>query len=430
MLPIDNLYLNGIGNFYQQATNTRNEIWPEMELSPVCLFRINGPAILYNHPNPPATFIKIDEKTSIGTQKELNLFGATQVEINGILTAIVDYGQEHYSTPEEMYAELLHEIHHVYQRNKIKTIEYDNPATLLIYPENKHNDAMKLYEQQLLLKMATLSDRKQFNNYLNQFYSCRIKRESIIGQQFMKYEKTVENLEGPAFYCEYKFYNFNNSPEKTIKENYNEKHFWSLLNTPYYGRTNLRLRHLASGMAMCYILDKYHHDWKNEYYAGKTDLFNFFMSKFNPQVVDLPNLDVYNSLSDFHTTKLIQQRQLDYNLFANKSGIKVILEFNSIPQFRGFDPMHAIAINDSLILHSTLLSLKNEDNSLFINNNEVATEVSEQIWFVKKVMFYIENKSSLTISDEKIVVETNGINLVWEGKITSEEDNRITIKCK
>lgn len=37
----------------------------------------------------PASFKKIDEKTYIGLQKELNLFGATQVKINGVLTAIV-----------------------------------------------------------------------------------------------------------------------------------------------------------------------------------------------------------------------------------------------------------------------------------------------------------------------------------------------------
>jgi hypothetical protein len=82
------------------------------------------------------------------------LVGATQVEINGILTAIVDYGSDHYLTKDEVFAELFHELHHVYQRNHIENLEYDNPAILLTYPEDYMNDGIKLYEQTLLYKMC------------------------------------------------------------------------------------------------------------------------------------------------------------------------------------------------------------------------------------------------------------------------------------
>lgn len=431
MLPVDSLYLEGISKFYQFAKTTKDEIWPGMELSPVCLYRVDGPAILYNHPNPPESFTKTGENTYVGLQNELNLFGATQVKINGILTAIVDYGPDHYSTPEEVYAELFHEVHHVYQRNSIKNIEHDNPANLLIYPEDIYNDAIKLFEQQLLLKMAFTNDKNLFNKYLNQFYSCRIKRGDIIGEKFIKYEKTVENFEGPAFYCEYRFYNSYSSPDKILKKNYSNKHFWSRLNTPYYGRNNLRFRHLASGMAMCYILDRFFSDdWKNEYYSGDTDLFDFFVLKFKPDVVELPDLDVFYSLSDYHTTRLIMQREKDYELFLNKSGIKVILEFESTPQFRGFDPMNSIAINDSIIMHTSFLSLNNANNSLFVNNYEVVTMVNQQIWFVSKVILFLEKKSDLTINGEKIIVSKAGFNLKWEGKIIADEKNKIKIRLK
>ena len=431
MLSIDSLYLQGVSKFYQFAETTKDEIWPGMELSPVCLYRVDGPAILYNHPNPPASFKKIDEKTHFGLQNELNLFGATQVKINGVLTAIVNYGLEHYSRPEEVYAELFHEVHHVFQRNSIKNIESDNPAILLNYPEDINNDAIKLFEQQLLLKMAFTNDKNQFNKYLNQFYSSRIKRGNIIGEKYIKYEKTVENFEGPAYYCEYRFYNSYSSHGKTLKENYSNKHFWSILNTPYYGRNNLRLRHLASGLAMCYILDRFiSDDWKNEYYSGNTDLFDFFVLKFKPHVVDLPDFDVFYSLSDYHTTRLILQREQDYELFLNKSGIKVILEFESTPQFRGFDPMSSKAINDSIILHSSYLSLNNKDNSLFVKNNEVATIINQQIWFVSKVIFFLERESDLIINGEKIIISKAGLDLKWEGKIIADEKNKIKIKLK
>lgn len=42
--------------------------------------------------------------------------------------------------------------------------------------------------------------------------------------------------------------------------------------------------------------------------------------------------------------------------------------------------MHADAINDNTVLHTTLLKLKGEnDNNLFITNWQVVTNFSEQI---------------------------------------------------
>lgn len=431
MLPIDSLYLNSVSKFYQYAKQVKNDIWPAMEISPVCLFRTNGPAILYGHPNPPESFIKTDDNIFIGSQREMHLAGATQMEINGVSTAIIDYGYDHYSTPEEVYAELFHEIHHVYQLNKIENIEYDNPAILLVYPEDTNNDALKLYEQQILLKMVFTDDKNQFDKYLNEFYSCRLKREKIIGKEFLDYEKTVENMEGPAFYCEYRFYNEKAVCDKIIKEHYNFNHFWSVLNTPYYGRTSLRLRHLSAGMAMCYILDKFHDsDWKKEYYSQNSGLFDFFMSKFNPQIIELPDLKIYYSLSNYHTTESVLQHERVFDEFSSQPGIKIILEFASVPQFRGFDPMNANAINDSIVLHNTLLNLGNENNKLFITNHDIATIYKGQIWFVDKAVFFVSNKSEIKNIDDKIIISSEDIDFEWSGEIISEEKNKIIIKCQ
>lgn len=205
LLAIDSLYMASIDHFYENAEKVKSEIWEGMKIAPICLFRVNGPALLYNHPSPPESFIKVSDRLYIGEQKDLQLFGATQAEINGVLTAIVDYGLNHYSCIEEVYAELFHELHHVYQRNFIKQIKFDNPAVLLIYPENYKNDGLKLFEQETLYKLCFERDNNSFQKLLNQFYSCRLQREQIIGD-FIRYEETVENMEGPAFYCEYKYY--------------------------------------------------------------------------------------------------------------------------------------------------------------------------------------------------------------------------------
>jgi hypothetical protein len=428
-LSINSIFSNALESFYENALEGKDSIWPNMELAPVCIFRLNGPAFLYNHPNPPESFERITERLYMGTQEALQLSGVTQAEINNQLTAILDYGSDFYLTTDEAFAELFHELHHVFQRNHIEHLEHDNPAVLLTYPEDITNDGMKLFEQMLLYNLCFANNEADFKWLLNHFYSCRCKREVILGE-YADYEKKVENMEGPAFYCEYQYYNKYANCMAKQKENYIQKHFFGILTTPYYGRTNLRLRHLASGMAMCYLLDKYHPGWKDEYYGNSHNLYDYFISRFNPQLIDLPNLDVYYALSSYHTPQETSQHELNYERFNAQPGLKVVLDFNTVPQFRGFDPMHAESINDSIILHRTLLNLSNNDNQLFITNKEAITFIQEQVWFVRKVLFYLEDKSELENVDGKFVISTDNIKMEWTGRSDIEQDNNIVIRCE
>ena len=430
LLPIDSLYLAGLEKFYSDAEAGSKHIWPGMELAPVCLYRVNGPSFLYNHPDPPDSFRKIKENIYLGSQADIQLLGSTMAEINGLLSAIADYGYEGHLTRDEVYAVLFHELHHVYQQNYVKQLEYDNPATLLVYPENAENDAIKLHEQRLLYRMAFTADNDEFKNLLNSFYTCRIEREKIIGSKFMDYEKAVENLEGPAFYCELRFYDEYATGDSLQKEIYNCNHFWDILNTPFYGRTKLRMRHLASGMAMCKILDRYHQGWKKEFYGDSTCLFDFFISKFNAGKLELEYPGSFLSLSTYHTHKLIERHRRNYENFNSQAGIKIVMEFESPPQFRGFDPMNAEAINDSTVLHSTLLSLGKNDNSLFFANYDAVTIDRGQIWFVKKLIFFLEDISELKLNGDKVNISTDGLEISWKCKTIDREQESIIIRCR
>ena len=427
-MGFDHLYQDTIEKFYINAEIAIKEIWPDMKLAPVCLFRNNGPAILYNHPNPPKNFTRITDKLYLGKQKDLQLFGSTQMEINGTLTAIANYGYIHYSCIEEVYAELFHELHHVYQHNFINQIEFDNPAILLTYPEDSENDAIKNYEQKILFKMCFEQDSLKFQNFLNQLYSCRLKREQIINT-YTKYEETVENMEGPAFYCEYKFYNQFASFNSILKENYNHKHFWGILTTPYYGRNKLRQRHLASGLAICYILDKYFVDWQKDYYSSNLSLYSYFISRFNPQKTELKIDHSFFSQSNFHTQNAILEHLLSYDKFNNQPGTKITLEFSETPKFEGFDPMNAEAINDSIILHSTMLKLSNgNNNKLFINNYRAITVINKEIWFVKKVILYVPEES-IQIKNNRIIVDIEGNFISWAGEQKKRSETEIIFIC-
>lgn len=428
MSTYDSLYLTTIDHFYNNAEDVKSEIWEEMKLAPICMYRVNGPALLYNHPEPPKSFTQVTDKLYIGEQRDLQLFGATQMEINGTLTAIVDYGLVHYLSVEEVYAELFHELHHVYQRSYFKNIEYDNPATLLTYPENFKNDGIKLLEQRTLYKMCFADDSISFQKLLNQFYSCRLEREQIIGD-YAKYEETVENIEGPAFYCEYKFYNQFALFNQQLKDNYNQNHFFGVLTTPYYGRHSLRYRHLGSGFAMCYILDKHLDNWQSEFYSQNSSLYEFFISKFKPQKEILEIDSMYYDLSKFHTHLTILEHDVSFNKFNNQEGVKITLKFKQTPQFEGFDPMSAESINDSTVLHKTFLKLsRGEKNKLFLTN-DVVTVIDNQIWFVKEVILFVPEEN-IILENNQIVVETEKESISWSGKLKVKDQNEIIFNCE
>jgi len=429
-LPIDSLFTSEIDEFYKNANEFRDKAWIGMELSPVCIFRKNGPAFLYNHPNPPETFKKVRDNLYEGTQAELQLMGATLVEINGVLTAIIDYGLSDYSRPEEVFAELFHEIHHVYQRNHISGLNPDNPVTLLSYPENYKNDAMKIAEQKLLYSLSFCDDEKEFKKLLYQINSIRVKRESIIGKKYLDYEKDVESLEGPALYCQLLYYQEFAEVNKALKKNYIEKEFFGVLNTPYYGRENLRYRHLASGMAICFILDKYKENWKKEYYASKMKLYDFFISRFNVEKITSAEVEIDYALSKYHTQLLIDNHIRNLNNFHNQNGVKVTLIYKNSPQFRGFDPMHAEAINDSTVIHTTLLNLRGDnENQLFISNWPVVSHFTEQIWFVNKIIVFVPEEGIKKIDNKRIEIKTENIVISWVGTVNSIGEKEIEIIC-
>jgi len=430
LLPIDSLFVNKIDEFYKNANDFRDKAWPGMTLSPICIFRKNGPAFLYHHPNPPKTFKKIRDNLFLGTQAELQLFGATQVEINGTLTAIIDYSHPNYSTPEEAFAELFHEIHHVYQRNSVSGIKPDNPITLMSYPENYKNDALKIAEQKLFYSLCFCDEEKEFKELLNQINSIREKRETIIGKKYLEYEKDVESLEGPAFYCQLLYYQEYANVNEVLKKNYIEKEFFGILNTPYYGREKLRYRHLATGMAMCHILDKYKKDWKKEYYTSGMKLYDFFISQFEVEKIDFDDIEIEYAISNYHTQILSEKHLKNFDEFQNQKGVKVILTFRNTPQFRGFDPMNAEAINDSTVLHTTLLKLKgNNDNELFISNWPVITHYTEQIWFVDKIIVFAPEEDLKLTDNKQIEIKNENILISWKGIVKRKNKNEIEIIC-
>lgn len=421
--PIDSIYLNGLPEFSQNIAHVTSAVWPGMTIGPYAIFRIGGPVFLKNHPEPPASAKSLRDGIYEFSQSEYALLGTSQTDINHYLTAHNNYGQPQYVSVNQFYSEVFHELHHVYQRTVVKTVQFDNPAMLLTYPEDYRNDAIRQYEDELLLSMLKGSPQ-QFRENLNCFFSSRLLRQTIIGKEYLDYEKSVESCEGPATYCEYRYMKaFATTPQE---QQYIQKRFFEMLTEPTYGRDGLRNKRLLSGMVQCLLLDQKFKNWQPEYYRSGLSLSDFFFSKFNPRHAQLPNLAVYLAKAKYFTAIEKNKHIINLESFNNHGGLKITLLFKSPPEFRGFDPMHAEAVNDSLILHSTLLKLGKGANYFTAANEHTATLVKGSIWTVKSVTFFLPD-DKISLENNTLKYEGQRIQVNWHYIAKTKTDNAYLI---
>lgn len=405
--PVDSVYLNTLAAFSKNIYSLKDEVWPGMQIGPFCIFRVNGPVFIMNHPQPPREARYLKDSIYVFNQADYALAGTTQTPINNHLTAHNNYGQPMYVSEHQFYSELFHELHHVYQRTYIKQLKFDNPAELLTYPEDYRNDALKQYENEALLEMLLGPDNR-FDDNLNRFYTCRMLRQDIIGEKYINYEKSVESAEGPATYCEHAYMKkFGTSVQE---QEFIHKRFYYSLTDPAYGREGLRNKHLLTGMAQCIILSRHYKNWQPEYYQSGLQLNDFFFSRFHPQQIRLPALTSYEAKAMYFTKLEKEKHSKHLDAFNSQAGRKITLLFNTKPEFRGFDPMHAEAVNDSLILHTTLLKLGKGTNAFTAINQGTLTLINKQVWHVKQVTFFVPasaikfDGNTFTCSDKNMSV--------------------------
>jgi hypothetical protein len=421
--PIDSVYLNALPRFSQNIAHITSPIWPGMTIGPYVIFRIDGPVFLKNHPEPPPGAKRLKDGIYEFSQSAYALLGTSQTEINHYLTAHNNYGQLQYVSVNQFYSEVFHELHHVYQRTVVKTVQFDNPAELLTYPEDYRNDAIKQYEDELLLSMLQ-GQPHQFQENLNRFFSTRLLRQTIIGKKYLDYEKSVESCEGPATYCEYRYMKaFASTPQE---QQYIQKRFFEMLIEPTYGRDGLRNKRLLSGMVQCLILDRKFKNWKQAYYQSGLSLNDFFFSKLKPRNAPLPDLADYLAKAKYFTAIEKNKHSINLESFNNQGGLKITLLFKSPPEFRGFDPMHAEAASDSLVLHTTLLKLGKGANYFTAANERTATLVKGSIWTVKSVTFFVPN-DKISLENNTLKYEGQHIQVNWHYTAKTQTDNAYLI---
>jgi hypothetical protein len=266
-----------------------------------------------------------------------------------------------------------------------------------------------------------------FKQHLDLFFTTRNTRKEIIGAKYLDYEEGAESIEGPAMFCEYQY--MNQFSTAVDKEYIHHRYFYSLTE-PLYNRNNLRGKCLLTGLAQCLILSKKINNWESEYYGSGISLYEYFIKKLSPVKTILPDLPYEMAKAKYFTAIEKQNHYLNFESFNKQPGIKLVLAFKEYPEFRSFDPMHAEAVTDSAIIHSTILSLAKADNSLSIKNYRVISNIADQIWFVKSVEIYVPEDSIRFENNKLIVLMKSGVELKWAflNKVKNGNEYRFTLE--
>ncbi len=429
--PYDQLYAGKLSSFYKEVETLAPVIWPGMKLCPICIFRQDGPAFLHKHPFPPRSFIHLGDDVWMGEQAELQLFGGTQADINGTLTAI-NYYDRCYLAPL-FYAELFHEMHHVYQRNYMTALRIDDPTLIATYPEDVENDALKLFENRLLLQMARNHNTQSIGEMLDLLFSCREKRKGIIGNKYMEMEKLAESVEGPATYCQYKYLQSRQAEawDKALFAVSRQAEFFSVLSKLSFGRRNLRHRLLMTGLAQCLILANNNiPDWEQEYFDSDVLLNDFLFSRFPIKQVPIPDIDHLRAYSSYHLKNEQEEHQKHLDVFRNQNGICVEITFKGIPECRGIDPMNIELVNENTLIHNTMLKLGKADNYLSFLTGGVISEIVDNLWQVSSVTFFLRSREQLKIENGTAILNLDGRQLNWCGEIVNESERVISLELE
>lgn len=429
---MDRLYAEGLLSFYEEVESLSQSIWPGMQLCPVCIYRQNGPAFLYKHPNPPDSFRPIDDGLWCGKQSDLQLFGATQVPISGTLTAINYYGLKDRPV-EHCLAELFHEMHHVYQRTCMQTPRWDDPSLIVTYPEQVENDALKIFENRLLLQLLFTDDEQAFQRSLNLFHSSRLKRRRIIGDAYLDWEKRAESVEGPATYCQYRYLEARRGTpwSRTSFRVARHHEFLSVLDQMEFGRENLRHRLLMTGLAQCLILARQgFSNWEQEYFASDLLLSDFLFSRLPVQEITVPDIEDLKTCASYFLSEMRQARQKRLSDFESQRGLRVSIKFRTLPEFRGFDPMNAEAIDDTTILHNTMLNLGKNDDFLSFLTGGVVAKIAGSVWATESLTFYLQDDEQLQVDQGRITLNAKGRQLSWHGDVVSKSKGSILIELE
>jgi len=352
--------------------------WPDFTPFPFAFYD-DHQVYLCNHPSPPEGFRNVGE--FFQGPRDSRFFGNTSIMLEGVPTAIVDLTL---LTPDNEIAQLfsliVHEMYHSYQHS-VGYQRGSNEFLYLRYPQTKENIALRLMERKALLSALFTQEKTEKLAFVDQFFAYRESRRKRIGD-YLTYELGQESVEGLATYVESKAYREGTG----LPEPFLLGHFCKNLYEPQGTLFDLRKSCYSSGLAISYLLDDFIPDWKREYMASSSFLYDYFLGKMERKIsVDDPPVDPETERkASFLFQKETDKRDGEFAKFYSSKGYLITIEGSL--KIQGFDPMNLLPKGNQLLHKRFLKVLINGDT--FVFNQSCVTQMTGEGLDCNKLQFF------------------------------------------
>lgn len=320
--------------------------------------------------------IDLSKEGSVFVGKVDNRFaGCTAIKINNHQVAIWDANYiSKDMTNKKLTSMIIHEMFHCFQLDNKYEKEFPNEILGMDYPITIENINLRCLERECLFRWISEENKEKKLDLVNKYFTFRQERENLIGD-FIKYEKSLESLEGTAYYAEFKaLLQLHPNDEKLITED-----FFKGFNEINEENIKIRPSTLVQGAILSLIADEYLSNWKEIFQKSNTQLSDFL--KDNMEIGE-KNIDS-RKISFHKLEKVIYAREEKINKLFNDfdSSKENILEEDI--QIVLFDPMNIVKRNNESI-HKSFIKVKIDGKERMIKGPVKVTQ-GNSFFDVKKI---------------------------------------------
>jgi hypothetical protein len=393
--------INNLHKIAQDLTETNiQKYWSGFQLVAYAIYDKNK-VYLFNHPN-----YQTNSQNSYHVLKWSNHFIAnTLILYEDYPTAIVNV--ELLDDYESLFSVLVHELFHGYQYLK-KEARFPNEIMGIMYPLTKENVEIRNQERENLYRALMAKSGEEKEPFIHAFVSLREKRESIM-KEYLRYESSIETVEGPAWYVELKAFSEKSSlPYHLVLKKYGD----SLIDK-YDSALHIRKSCLSSGFVMCLLLDEIFPKWQESYFNMDKSLYEIFKQHVVTKRMEVEVEDVVISDETKEIVNLVTKyKESEFNHFIEQTGYHLFIEGNITT--KSIDPMNIAALENKL-LHKRFIKviINNEE---FLIQQPVIAYFKDSYRDIRKLHLILNDKP--IINDDSITIDGVG---VIKGKIKEQE---------
>jgi hypothetical protein len=343
------------------------ELWPGFDPRRVPAAIYDGRnTFLFRHPQPPAGFVSLSSRQGVWAfagRYELVTSNAP-VKLGGVWTATAMLTPELRVTKREAAATVVHEMFHVFQRERHADWEA-NELDLFAYPfDDAEFLRLRRLESESLRRAAGATTPRDATCWAASAVRLRRARFALLPEGSAVYERVTELNEGLAEYVEARAAGRRGSG----------------LTAAEFAPEEIRQRAYLSGRAFAVLLDRLSPRWKQKLEAGEKRSLDELLEAALPPVArceldaSAQESERLRALAD--VAKLNAARESSRRDYLAQDGWRLVLaSAEGLPLWpQGFDPLNLRRLASAELLHTRHLKLGNDAGAIEILGRAAMTE--------------------------------------------------------